>query len=136
MIHYREGYLYQTSRPYFIQTEIFPPAPIVTEFFTLHADGMLNIKQGYAWDGASWCPEWLVPPECSCPHDAFCQMLRRRLLIYDIYAPKFHGLLRDMVAKRRGGFLAGIVHKAVTLARGGYPDGLDDNPDLSDGEKL
>ena len=132
MIHYREGYLYVASRSELFDTGIIPPAPICTEFFSLYADGTLHIKSGYAWDGASWCPEWLVPPECSGPHDAFCQMARKGLLDYATYAPLFHGLLRDMVAKRRGGLLAGIVHKAVTLARGGYPDGLDDNPELTD----
>lgn len=134
MIKYREGYLYVASRSELFDTGIIPPEPIVTEFFSLYVDGTLNIKSGYAWDGASWCPEWLVPPECSGVHDAFCQMTRRGLLDYDTYAPKFHGLLRDMVAKRRGGFLAGIVHAAVTLARGGYPNGKDDNPEMVDGK--
>lgn len=132
MIHYREGYLYQVSRPLFIDTGIYPGDPIVTEFFTLHADGVLNIKAGYAWDGATSCPEWLVPPECSCPHDAFCQMMRHNLLAYEVYAEFVHGLLRDMVAKRRGSFLAGIVHKAVVLGRGGHPSNNDDNPELTD----
>lgn len=132
MIYYREGYLYQTSRPYLIETGIIPSEPIVMEFFTLYRDGTLNIKQGYAWDGASWCPEWLVPPECSCPHDAFCQMTQLGLLDYAVYAPQFHELLRLMVADRWGGFLASIVHKAVTTFRGGHPDHSTDNPELSD----
>ena len=132
MIHYREGYLYVASRSELFDTGIIPPAPICTEFFSLYADGTLNFKSGYAWDGASWCPEWLVPPECSGIHDAFCQMTRKGLLDYAIYAPQFHKLLRDMVAKRRGSFLAGIVHKAVVLAKGGYPDGKEDNPERTD----
>lgn len=132
MIHFREGYLYQVSQPYMLDTGIYPPEPIVTEFFSLYTDGMLNIKAGYAWDGATSCPEWLVPPECSGPHDAFCQMMRKGLLPYEAYSKYVHGLLRDMVAKRRGGFLAGIVHKAVVMARGGHPDNADDNPEKSD----
>ena len=59
-------------------------------------------------------------------------MTRKGLLDYAIYAPLFHKLLRDMVAKRRGSFLAGIVHKAVVLAKGGYPDGKEDNPERTD----
>lgn len=132
MIYYREGYLYQTARPYVISTDVAPPATIDTEFFTLYANGVLLIKQGYAWDGASYCPEWLVPPEASCPHDAFCQLMRHGLLPYEVYSAKVHGLLRDMVAVRRGRFLAGIVHKAVTLARGGQPSNNDDNPEQTD----
>jgi len=94
--------------------------------------GMLTIEAGYAWDGATWCPEWLVPPEDSCVHDALCQAMRHGHLDYDMFAPQAHGLLRDTVAKRRGGFLAGIVHKAVVLARGGHPSNSDDNPELTD----
>lgn len=132
MIYYREGYLYQTSRPYLLETGIIPSEPIVHEFFTLHTDGWLNIKSGFAWDGASSCPEWVVPPECSAPHDAFCQMMRHGFLDYDTYAPQVHGLLRDMVKARRGGIIAAIVHKAVVMARGGHPSNNDDNPERTD----
>lgn len=132
MIYFREGYLYQTSRPYLLETGIIPPEPIVMEFFSLYSDGTLNIKQGYAWDGASSCPEWVVTPECSAPHDALCQMMRHGFLDYDTYAPQVHGLLRDMVKVRRGGIIAGIVHKAVVMARGGHPSNNDDNPERTD----
>lgn len=132
MIYFREGYLYQTSRPYLLETGIIPPEPIVMEFFSLYSDGTLNIKPGYAYDGATSCPEWLVPPECSAPHDAFCQMMRHGHLDYDTYAPQVHGLLRDMVKARRGGIIAGIVHKAVVMARGGHPSNNDDNPERTD----
>ncbi len=131
-LYFREGYLYQVSRPFFIETGIVPPEPIVREFFTLHADGWLNIKQGYAWDGATWAPEWLVPPDCSCTHDALCQMLRLRLLDYTIFAPMVHGLLGKMVAYRRGAIVGAVVRKAVTAAKGGHPDNTDDNPEVSD----
>ena len=132
MIYFRSGYLYQTSRNYKLQTSIMPPKTIHHEFFTLHASGELCIYAGYAWDGASSCPEWVVPPECSCPHDVFCQMMRHGLLDYDTYAPLVHGLLRDMVEARRGSFVAWVVWKAVTLARGGHPGNNDDNPELTD----
>lgn len=132
MISYREGYLYQVSKLYRLPTPIIPPATILHEFFTLHVSGQLYIYDGYAWDGASWCPEWLVPPECSCPHDALCQMMRYGLLDYDTYAPQVHGLLMDMVMARRGKIVAGIVHKAVVMARGGYPSNSNDNPELAD----
>ena len=132
MIYFRSGYLYQTSRPYLLKTGIVPPEPIAMEFFSLYSDGTLNIKAGYAYDGASWCPEVVVPPECSGPHDAFCQMMRHGLLDYDTYAPLVHGLLRDMVEARRGKLVAWVVWKAVTLARGGHPSNNDDNPEKHD----
>lgn len=132
MIHYREGYRYQLSRTEIIEAGIIPPEIIRHAFFILDTNGRLTMYQAYAWDGATWCPEWLVPPECSCPHDVLCQAMRHKLLDYDTYAPLVHGLLRDMVAKRRGKILAGIVHTFVVKARGGHPDNSDDNPELSD----
>jgi len=61
MIHYREGYLYQASRKEALATGIIPPHIISQEFFTLCEDGTLIIESGYAWDGATLCPEWVVP---------------------------------------------------------------------------
>ena len=132
MIRYKEGYLYQTTHADSWQTGIFPEKPIVHKYYSLDAQGLLTINEGFAWDGATSCPEWLVPPECSGPHDALCQMLRTDLLPYEVYAFWVHTLLRDMVKARRGSFVAWIVWKAVTLARGGHPSNNDDNPELTD----
>lgn len=132
MICYKEGYLYQTTKASSWQTVISPPEPIDHRYYSLTAQGLLTINEGFAWDGATSCPEWLVPPECSGPHDALCQMLRAGLLPYDLYASWVHGLLRDMVKARRGSLAAWVVFKAVTLARGGHPDNADDNPEKID----
>lgn len=53
-IHYRTGYKYQTSRPYYhrLKNGIESNAAIDTEFLSLR-DGILTIKPGYAWDGPS-----------------------------------------------------------------------------------
>lgn len=132
MIYFKEGYRYQVTRPWNRQTAIFPQAPIVHRYYSLTAQGVLTINEGFAWDGATSCPEWLVPPECSGAHDALCQMLRADLLPYEVYAFWVHTLLRDMVKARRGALAAWVVFKAVTLARGGHPDNADDNPEKVD----
>jgi hypothetical protein len=132
VIHYKEGYLYQTTRADSWQTAIYPQEPIINRYYSLSAQGPLTVNEGFAWDGATSCPEWLVPPECSGPHDALCQMLRTGALEYDLYASWVHGLLRDMVQARRGKIAAWLVFKAVTTARGGHPDNADDNPEKTD----
>lgn len=52
-IAYRDGYRYQLADHYAIQTDLRPTQPILTEWVTLDVDGVLVIRSGYAWDGAS-----------------------------------------------------------------------------------
>lgn len=131
-IHYKEGYRYQLTRDRIYVTGIIPPKAIYHKYYVLDSTGRLILLQGFAWDGATWCPEWLVTPGMSAPHDAFCQCMRLGLLPYDTYSPQVHGHLRTLVAKRRGSFLAGAVFHAVTLAKGGHPSNKDDNPEVTD----
>lgn len=53
MIQYKKGYKYQLFKAYSIQTNIRPVANIKTHFLTLNVNGLLRIKRGYSWDGAS-----------------------------------------------------------------------------------
>lgn len=52
-ISYTDGYKYQLDADYSVLVEIKPGTPIVTEYIQLDADGVLSIKEGYAWDGPS-----------------------------------------------------------------------------------
>lgn len=52
-IRYRSGYKYQLAEGCTVRTGIFPPEEIVTEFISLNTLGVLSIRRGYAWDGAS-----------------------------------------------------------------------------------
>ena len=132
-IKYKDGYRYQLQEDYILQTPVKPDFTIANPpYYVLTTDGTLYIREGFAWDGATWCPEWLVPPECSLPHDAFCQMLRWGKLDYDKYSLLVHGFLRDMVKERRGSIAALAVFSAVCLAKGGHPDNSNDNPVKTD----
>ncbi|OHD24880.1 MAG: hypothetical protein A2Y38_16240 [Spirochaetes bacterium GWB1_59_5] len=53
VIKYRDGYRYQLAEGYAVQTAIFPPRHIATDFIILATNGMLIINGGYAWDGPS-----------------------------------------------------------------------------------
>lgn len=52
-IFYRSGYKYQLAQRYVVQTAVKPDAPIVADFLELDEDGVLTVRAGYAWDGAS-----------------------------------------------------------------------------------
>lgn len=52
-IKYKSGYAYQLAEDYSINTGIFPPASVCDEFICLNRAGVLLLKKGYAWDGAS-----------------------------------------------------------------------------------
>ena len=53
MIEYRDGYKYQLAADYEIRTGIFPVGVINDDFLSMDRDGLLRIKNGYAWDGPS-----------------------------------------------------------------------------------
>lgn len=53
VIKYKTGYQYQLAEDYTIRTGIFPSAEITDDFIQMGRDGLLTIKNGYAWDGAS-----------------------------------------------------------------------------------
>jgi hypothetical protein len=50
---YRKGILYQLAEDECFQTKLFPKEVIRTRFITLSKSGMLEIRDGYAWDGPS-----------------------------------------------------------------------------------
>jgi hypothetical protein len=132
-IFYKEGYKYQLSSPYSIITNIFPDRPIIHEFFTLTPNGTLQIRSGYAWDGASGpTVDTKSSMRGSLVHDCFCQMLHNKELDYDIYASLIHNLFyRILKEDKMFPIRAWYWHRAVVIARGGDPEHEDDNPELS-----
>jgi hypothetical protein len=80
-IKYTEGYKYQTEKDLNYWTPLRPSQKIDIQFITLDTDGLLTIKKGYAWDGASG-PTIDTPNTMfgSCVHDALYQLMRAGLL--------------------------------------------------------
>ncbi|NWF45368.1 hypothetical protein F3K02_08925 [Hydrogenophaga sp. D2P1] len=75
LVHYTEGYRYQTEADFEWPTGIKPVKQGGNRFVTLRDDGLLYIAAGYAWDGASgpaWNDTAFVRP--SLVHDALCQL--------------------------------------------------------------
>ena len=82
-ISYKKGYKYQLAEDYKIQTDIFPPVDIYTEYISLTAKGLLFIKRGYAWDGASGpTRDTKSSMRGSLVHDTLYQLMRMGLLAF------------------------------------------------------
>ena len=95
-IHYRSGYKYQLVGSYRLQIQIKPNQPIDTEYLSLTTDGMLTIKDGYAWDGPSGPTiDTKSSMRGALVHDAGYQLMRLKL-ISRMWRPYFDGLLRDI----------------------------------------
>jgi len=74
---YRAGYKYQLAEDYTVQLKIYPGVPVETEYIKLTCQGVLTVKKGYAWDGASG-PTWdsKSSMRASLIHDALYALIR------------------------------------------------------------
>jgi len=129
VIRYREGYKYQLTRDYEILTPVLPYGMIVHDFFTLYPNGLLSIRKGYAWDGASG-PTWDTKSSMrpSLVHDCFCQLMKERLLDYEAWGPVVHEFFRKMCVEDGMNRIRAAIWKAgVVIGRGGDPDFPDEN---------
>ena len=84
-------------------------------FFTINASGIITVKKGYAWDGASWCPDfrWII--RGSKFHDVGYQCGRMDV-IPDTYRIKFDELLRKMcIEDKAWKWQADVVYNAVRI---------------------
>lgn len=99
LVHYTEGYLYQTEENFEWSTGIKPIAPGGNRFVTMGHDGVLFVKAGYAWDGASG-PAINTKSfvRASLVHDALYQLIRLGVVATDdrVTADR---LLRDILIK-------------------------------------
>lgn len=121
MIFYREGYKYQLAQEYSLQTPI-KGTHIEDEYFLLLDDGLLTIRKGYAWDGASGPTiDTKSSMRASLVHDVFCQVMRDKRLAF-IWQNHVNRLfythcVEDGMWKWR----AAMWHLAVEFADAGNP---------------
>lgn len=71
----RFGSVWRVTKDYAIMTNCTPRRVILDDFFSLAPDGLLIIRKGYCWDGATCA--WDTPDfmRGSCVHDVLCQMV-------------------------------------------------------------
>lgn len=79
-MRYRSGYRYQVQYDWSWPLGSRVGKLIETAYIRLESNGELELKRGYAWDGASWFPDfwWMIVP--SAIHDALYQLIREGLL--------------------------------------------------------
>ena len=78
----RTGYKHVTVGSHVFHTQVVPPEDIITPFICLNRDGWLFIAEGYAWDGATGCPDVALILRASLIHDALYQLIREKHLAY------------------------------------------------------
>jgi hypothetical protein len=76
-IKYKDGYKYQLFEECQLEVSVTPGTDIESDYIDLNTQGMLVIKKGYAWDGASG-PAWDSKNimRGSLVHDALYQLMR------------------------------------------------------------
>ena len=81
-IHYKEGYKYQLVRPYSLPVGIIPQrGGVNTDFLALSESGILTMRLGYCWDGASnIAVDTKSAMRPSLIHDAIYQLIRMGLI--------------------------------------------------------
>ena len=80
-IRYRSGYKYQLVGEYSLTVSVIPDDDIEIEFIDLSTEGVLVIKQGYAWDGPSgFTIDTKNFMRGSLVHDALYQLMRQEEL--------------------------------------------------------
>ena len=84
-IVYREGYKYILEDDFQVQLRhVRPKANVITPMIELTADGLLTIRRGYAWDGASGPTfDTTSSMRASLVHDALYQLIREGFLLFE-----------------------------------------------------
>ncbi len=114
-ISYKSGYKYQLVDEYQVEISITPEKNIQTNYIDLTTEGLLTIKNGYAWDGPSGptidTPNFM---RGSLVHDALYQLMRNKLIDKEKWRKKADGDLKRMcVENGMSRIRAWWVHKAV-----------------------
>ena len=80
-IKYKDGYKYVLAEEYTDQIPVYPEISIYSQFITLTEAGILTIRAGYAWDGASGPTiDTASSMRGALIHDALYQLMREELL--------------------------------------------------------
>jgi len=113
-LYYKQGYKYQTCRDFSYPTGICGCNPIMTDYLTLETDGILTVKKGYAWDGASGPTiDTRSSMRGALVHDSLYQLMRLGLLP-ESFRKTADDLLHD-ICKEDGmwGIRADVWERAV-----------------------
>lgn len=122
-IKYSEGYKYQLEELYACETPI-TGSLIEDDLFTLYESGLLVIRKGFAWDGASGPTfDTKSSMRASLVHDVFCVCMRDGRLSYEKWQDTVNEFFRQQcIEDGMWQWRAGLWHAAVELADAGNPN--------------
>ena len=123
-IKYRSGYKYQLAEDYRVKVRVIPVQDIDTDFIGLTTQGMLLVKEGYAWDGPSG-PTWDTKNfmRGSLVHDALYQLMRNRHLSNTRWRAEADNELKRMCLEDgMSRIRAAWVHRGVRVGGGPAAD--------------
>ena len=122
-IRYSEGYKYQLEELYACETPI-TGSLIEDDLFTLYESGLLVIRKGFAWDGASGPTfDTKSSMRASLVHDVFCVCMRDGRLSYEKWQDTVNEFFRQQcIEDGMWHWRAGLWHAAVELADAGNPE--------------
>lgn len=123
MIRYSEGYKYQLEALYACETPVTGTL-IEDDLFTIYESGLLVIRKGFAWDGASGPTfDSKSSMRASLVHDVFCICMRDGRLSYEKWQDTVNEFFRQQcIEDGMWHWRAGLWHAAVELADAGNPD--------------
>ena len=116
-IAYKSGYKYQLVEEYSSKIPLKPCQNIDHEWVTLTTDGVITIKNGYAWDGPSG-PTFDTNDfmRGSLIHDALYQLMREGLLPQEYRAEADQVLYNICREDGMSQFIAEVAYLAVRAA--------------------
>jgi hypothetical protein len=80
-VYYRKGFKYQVARVCVLQSTACPSEDIITDFYEIHANGIIIVKKGYAYDGPSGPTfDSRCSMRAALGHDVVYQAMREGLL--------------------------------------------------------
>jgi hypothetical protein len=120
-IRYTAGYKYQLEEIFFLATNIKPLVTGGNRYVRLDTDGLLIVREGYAWDGASG-PAIDTPSlmRGSLVHDALYQLIRLGVLDEDKRKPADRLLYQMVIEDGMPDWMAIAVYRAVRTFGGVY----------------
>lgn len=71
---------YRITKTFYFKSGIIPHMPINDEFSSLDKEGLVTIRKGFCWDGATGAFDTKDIMLASCIHDAFCNWYNKKLI--------------------------------------------------------
>jgi hypothetical protein len=131
-IKFKSGYKYQLKKDYSVYIPIILQKEIITEYIKLNTDGILTIKEGYAWNGPTGpVITTLNFMRGSLIHDSLYQLMREEYLDHDTYRKTADKILYNTIIEDgMWNFRAWYIYQGTRLFGNPFADPKNKKPDI------